>query len=669
MRPSRRFLLALSIAAPGVGYVAAQPQPVGATAFARVGGTFFINGGATHGDNLIPQFWGLDLTRSWSTTSPAWKDYKVGPYNAFHTAGYSADNSTFITFGRDTGAVAGIMPATWLNSFDIKSSTWTTVNPSGIADNTRRDFYAVTNPTANQIYVVGGNAGPQGTISSRAFTVYDVASKTTTETLLPTTGAPTKVETYAAVWIAHLSAMLMIGGQEASATALWMYTPATNAWSSRPFSGQFANNRISPCAASNWDGSTVAVFGGFTPASSKVGDPYAYILDTKTWTWSAPIAISGRGRGYSACTIVGDQFIVWGGHYDNESQEGGVPSGAEALVILNLSTRTWATSYTPTADLAAMSGGNGGAGPNGGGSDNNTSGGAKSKSFPTAAIGGIAAAVVILLLVAGFLLHRRNKRKNDTVKSNAADYRFSKDEESSHANHAHTSLDGPPPRRPPPPPEDLSPALYDFESPSQNGQPLNHKQRTSVQSTAYAPHDPYRHPSPEMVEAHHPRPSIEGYSSHAGYSNFSTPSNPPLAPHPEGFETPQFSPYPLHQQQQQRPYSTEYGYGNAGSVYYPPPPPSVSPPPSGTRSPPPGAISSYLKDDATPYFPYKVPAEGRSSPTVDQYHDGFAMKDSASYVSDFSTRGRRPLSGPQGGSGYGSVYEPSLPGAPQSIRE
>ena len=350
---------------------------------------------------------------------------------------------------------------------------------------------------------------------------------------------------------------------------------------------------------------------------------------------------------------------------------GGVPSGDEALVILNLSTRTWATSYTPTADLASMGGGNGGTGPSGGGgSDNNTSGGAKSKGFPTAAIGGIAAAVVILLLVAGFLLHRRNKRKNDTVKSNAADFGFSKEEESSHANHAHTSLDGPPPRRPPPPPEDLSPALYDFESQSQNGQQnLNEKQRTSVQSTAYAPHDPYRHPSPEMVEAHHPRPSMEGYSSHAGYSNFSTPSNPPLAPHHEGFETPQFSPYPLHQQQQQRPYSTEYAYGNApGSVYYPPPP-SVSPPPSTTRSPPPGAISSYLKDDATPYFPYKVPAEGRSSPIVDQYHDGFAMKDSASYVSDFSTRGRRPLSGPQGGSGYGSVYAPSIPGAPQSIPE
>ncbi|KAG0225637.1 hypothetical protein BGX31_007573 [Mortierella sp. GBA43] len=592
-------------------------------AFARVGGNFYIHGGATYADNLIPQFWGLDLTKSWTTSNPVWNSFKPGPYNAFHSAGYSSDNSTFITFGRDSGAAADIMPASWLNVYDIKTDSWTQSNPSGLAENTRRDFYAATNPSSNEIYVLGGNSGPAGNTVTNVFDTYRPTPKTLTETTVPT-GGPTNYYTYASNW---------------------------------------------SMVNSDWDGSRVAVFGGYPVGSQVTGDPNAYILDTTTWTWTA-VPYSGKGRGYSACTIVGDTFIVWGGHYDNPSKQGGVPTGAESLLLLSLSTRTWGTSYTPPADLANYSGPSGGT-TNGGSTSGNGTGSSKG-GFPTAAIGGIAAAVVVLLLVAGFVMYRRNKRKNNnsTAKSNKNDFAFSKEEEARHGD-AQGSLDGPPPRRPPPPPEDLSPALYDFESsPSPQGQ---HKQRLSATSAAYAPHNSYQNPSPEMVEAHHPRPSMEGYSSHAGYSNYSTPTNPPLAVHPEGYEPQEYSPYPPHHQQP-RAYSTDYSYGNgttvAGSVYYPPPPPTLSPPPNASRSPP-GAISGYLRDENTSY-PYKVPApEQEEVLHVDQYHDAYGngMKDTASYTSDFSTRGRRPLSGPQGGPGYGSVYEPSIPGAPQSIPE
>ncbi|KAF9914689.1 hypothetical protein BGZ65_001078, partial [Modicella reniformis] len=80
------------------------------------------------------------------------------------------------------------------------------------------------------------------------------------------------------------------------------------------------------------------------------------------------------------------------------------------------------------------------------------------------------------------------------------------------------------PRRPPPPPEDLSPALYDFESPPSplgpHQQPprFSHQPPTRISqqsSTVYSPHDAYRQPSPhdayrqpspEMIESHYSRP-------------------------------------------------------------------------------------------------------------------------------------------------------------------
>lgn len=234
MRLSRRILLALSITALGVGFVAAQPQPVGAAAYARVGGSFFIHGGATYGDNLIPQFWALDLTKPWTVAEPIWKSFNPGPYNAFHTAGYSSDNNTFITFGRDSGAAKDIMPATWLNVYNIKDDSWSVSNPSGLAENTRRDFSAVTNPTGNKIYILGGNAGPQGAIVTSVFDTYDVASKTLTEVAVPSTG-PTGFYTYAGVWIDRLSVMLVIGGQgnAPAAGGIWMYTPSTGQWSTQ----------------------------------------------------------------------------------------------------------------------------------------------------------------------------------------------------------------------------------------------------------------------------------------------------------------------------------------------------------------------------------------------------------------------------------------------------
>lgn len=100
-----------------------------------------------------------------------------------------------------------------------------------MADNSRRDFVAVTNPSLNRIYFMGGDAGPAGAIASNMFDEYDTATNTLKEsTNLPS--APQSLSTYAAAWVPRLNAMLVIGGATPSGapTAIYMYLAATGTW-------------------------------------------------------------------------------------------------------------------------------------------------------------------------------------------------------------------------------------------------------------------------------------------------------------------------------------------------------------------------------------------------------------------------------------------------------
>ncbi|KAF9985570.1 hypothetical protein BGZ65_010510, partial [Modicella reniformis] len=126
------------------------------------------------------------------------------------------------------------MPQSWLNIFDIKSNSWSSSNPPALRDTTRRDFYAVTNPDKNEIYIVGGNAGPQGAVAANVLDTFDVASKSMTETPIPSSG-PQNAYTYTAAWIKHLSSMVLIGGQVTGGylQSLSVYNSKTGAWSTQ----------------------------------------------------------------------------------------------------------------------------------------------------------------------------------------------------------------------------------------------------------------------------------------------------------------------------------------------------------------------------------------------------------------------------------------------------
>ncbi|KAF9356006.1 hypothetical protein BGX26_005834 [Mortierella sp. AD094] len=96
------------------------------------------------------------------------------------------------------------------------------------------------------------------------------------------------------------------------------------------------------------DGSTVAVFGGFVNRSS-TSDHSVYFLDTRTWSWTISTSNSVRGRSYSACALSGNQFIVWGGFYQNPtSSPNNLPSVEESTLVYSLDAQNWVNNFAPS---------------------------------------------------------------------------------------------------------------------------------------------------------------------------------------------------------------------------------------------------------------------------------------------------------------------------------
>ncbi|KAG0296191.1 hypothetical protein BGZ98_001070 [Dissophora globulifera] len=683
----------------------AQPQPCGGSAYARVGNNFYIQGGATSGDNLLQPFWALDLTISWTTSKPAWSPLPLGPANAYHSAGYSADNKSFITFGRDTAADPQVIPDSWINIFNIATGTWSfSTNPPNMADNSRRDFAAVTNPSANSIYILGGDAGPSGAIATNAFDIFDPMTRTLTEVTTPLPG-PQNISTYAAVWAPNLNAMIVIGGAMPTSKpqGLYLYHPDTGAWTTQATTGSFNFARIAHCAASNADGSLIAVFGGFTTQPGNA-DPNIYILDTATWSWTAT-PYAGRGRGNTACAVVDDTFLIWGGFFQSPNTVNGTPMGAEALLLFSLSKRAWLTTYTPSAALVAAgnhttsgSGGNGTGTVGGSMSGNTSNGGGGATVMSAGLIGGLAAAGIALVVLAAYgasvWVQRRKNRKA------LAEKKIASGDDMNDDGHIY--------------PEALMAERARVISPPRPPPPMASDNRHNGR---------YQGPNPKSEAFIDPRQSLEGAAggSSGGYSSVTTPTSLQFLATSErgvGSESLYGIPAMASGYSGRQSYQTE---APLAPVYYSP---RSSAPTPGTLHQTPSTYHGDIPEEGVYISPFSkstssvnrrsndpqlitnnligyYPFNGVSSTTMvpplteapeDQYHESYGMKhfsinSTQTGYTDLSSHAptsifdprmlppagappvpKRPVSGPQGGEGFGNV-EQTGPGAPHAILE
>lgn len=156
------------------------------------------------------------------------------------------------------------------------------------------------------------------------------------------------------------------------------------------------------------------MFGGRTPPPGNFTGTF-YILDVPSKTWvQGP---SASTRLYSACAIVGDQFVVWGG-FDGKSTIDGPP------IIYSFSQKKWIEQYAPPPYFASMPtspgvpGGSGGEGGGGGSQnpDGSSSGNTGNSTSSSSNLGGIlggtlgSLCVVALAGVAYLYMKRRGDK-------------------------------------------------------------------------------------------------------------------------------------------------------------------------------------------------------------------------------------------------------------------
>ncbi|KAF9934329.1 hypothetical protein FBU30_002468 [Linnemannia zychae] len=302
-------------------------------AFMRGGNYLYVQGGKSVNNNvqisISTQLAALDLSKSWSTVSPVWKILAPGPAYNLYNGVSTPDNQTLITFFNGQQF--------FINIYSVESNSWqyTSVIPSG---ELLQAIRTVIDPNTSLVYING----------ARNMNIYNPSSRQLTQLPIPQQVLTARFFVGAVYHPTRRSIMYMGGVTGAlvyePTTYITEFTIDSQTWGTFPTIGDLPTPRSDHCMAISEDGNTIVMFGGRTPPPGNFTGTF-YILDvpSKTWTQGPTASI----RLYSACSIVGDQFVVWGG-FDGASTIDGPP------IIYSFSQKQWIEQYTPPAYFASM---------------------------------------------------------------------------------------------------------------------------------------------------------------------------------------------------------------------------------------------------------------------------------------------------------------------------
>ncbi|GJJ67972.1 hypothetical protein EMPS_00318 [Entomortierella parvispora] len=396
---------------------------------------FFILGGVTvsmdkngHPESTpINQFIALDLTVPWNATQPIWADI-VPPRYLGHEIllidgllAVSLDGKHINTFGGLTDA-GPESPISLQYTFADKTWTMSPAETNFMSDPT---FRAAQDPETGLVYVAELNGDANFTQYMYSF---DIAKNNITDGwLIPVVSTPHGLSSTminplcSVVYSAYRKSFLYLGAtqyQTPTPLVLTEYIPTSNAWASLSVQEGGPSAKVYPCVASNEDGTKVVVFGGGLPTINSIDATYTnelWILDVPSMSWTqGPPAPEPRYG--SACTIVNDTLINWGGF-------NGVPAESLPILLFDLKTNTFVDQYKPTwpdtstkttsAATSTSSTGTVTPTPTMSGNLDMSSDVKDSSNNQTAIIGGGAAGAVLLLSAAGagFFFYRRKRTR------------------------------------------------------------------------------------------------------------------------------------------------------------------------------------------------------------------------------------------------------------------
>ncbi|KAG9061052.1 hypothetical protein KI688_007681 [Linnemannia hyalina] len=319
----------------------------------------------------------LDLSVAWPSTAPAWTQLEPGPKQSKFPAVFSKDNLTFYAF-HITATKSPPISSTF--QYSVKTGKWTATPDSAISGDVA-GIGAVTNPLTGAIVCAGGCTD----LGRGKVHIWDPLAKTA---VLQPDNTVTVLNS-----ITNLTTLSTTGAAP----------PST----------------VNHCMAATDDGLLVIVYGGQNLNVSVVnGDLYQ--LNVANGLWSKSV-VNGLPRANSACTIAGDQFLVYGGT-DDKGQV------SNSILVYDYVKVQWITQYNPPASIGqplyplvpptnstltptsttstgpSTSPPTATTSPGPGAGDDGSKGGL---------IGGIVAAIVVVGIIVGYILYHRRQRRRE----------------------------------------------------------------------------------------------------------------------------------------------------------------------------------------------------------------------------------------------------------------
>ncbi|KAF8982747.1 hypothetical protein BGZ46_000728 [Entomortierella lignicola] len=393
--------------------VAAQtPTDVGFMAYATVEGKALYVQGGRSGSAIINQFFALDLTQpSWNTSSPPWKALSTGtgsiiaPTDMEHGMTVSKDNQNLIIWGFKTG----------VSIYNIPTNTWTVNTPLPSGSSTNVDgIRIVTDPGTGIMYAP---SGANQWVDMAKIEINSNGTATVTAIPMPKVYVGWQTNYYSLVWSTQRNSMLIYGGgnfHNKTAEPFFLeFFPTNSSWNQIGQFGDYPGDLNSQCMVPAYNGSLMVVFGGEDIKFNAFGNLYYVNMSTLIWTKISTVDPPSQNRSDMACTVIGDNFIAWGGDQNFTTGSWGTP------VIYNMKTNLWTNEYVASFSSSPGGGSSGSTSGSSGSSSGSSSGassgassggsgtsGSTSKSSLPAIIGGSVGAVVVVA-VGIFILYRR----------------------------------------------------------------------------------------------------------------------------------------------------------------------------------------------------------------------------------------------------------------------
>ncbi|KAF8932933.1 kelch domain-containing protein 1 [Haplosporangium gracile] len=287
----------------------------------------------------------LDLNVSWTTVNPAWTKLADGPSQDLFPAAFTSDEQTMFVFHlKNMGAPM---------QYSVETNTWTITNLTFDYMN-QQGINVVTDPRTGLMYLPGGYSSRDNT--ARTFTQMETIDPITLSVRL--TSLPTSIEAfpvrwyYGNVWSEKRKAILYFGGNDINPSSpqnveniVTQFWPDTMNYNSLAVVGDTPPMRVDHCMAANEKGTKVLIYGGRLRTNQVDNEVYVLDVEIQTWTKGVP---SNQTRMYTACTIAGDQLLIWGGR---SAENVMAPAG---VLIYDYVKRNWTTQYTPPASYASL---------------------------------------------------------------------------------------------------------------------------------------------------------------------------------------------------------------------------------------------------------------------------------------------------------------------------